>query len=143
MRTVGMLLFTTTILTLATAASAQDRSWGLGAGAFDGDFTAHIRKDFWLGGDISQISAQASVYFPGKTTFGLDADYHFSLRSGSGRFYPLAGLHFAFNANNAKFGLNGGGGFNFKLTQQLAAFAEAKYVLFGWEGFAFVGGVYF
>jgi len=143
MKVVHMVLLTIAVLTIATAASADKTSWGLGAGVFDGEFTAQARKDFWLGGDISQITAQASVYFANKTTFALDADYHFNLESGSGRFYPLAGLHFAFNSNDAKFGANAGGGFNFNLTEKTAAFAEVKYVFFGWDGWAIVGGIYF
>jgi hypothetical protein len=131
------------MLCSAATASADVKGWGLAAGTFDGDFTAQARKDFWLGGDVSQITGQASIYFAGKTTFALDADYHFNLKSGSGRFYPLAGVHFAFNSNDVKFGANGGGGLNFNLTDNLAAFAEAKYVFFGWDGWAVVGGIYF
>jgi hypothetical protein len=29
------------------------------------------------------------------------------------------------------------------LTEDLAAYAEAKYVFFGWDGFGFAVGVYF
>lgn len=145
MKIVYTVLLAITVLTLAAVAaeSAENTSWGLGAGVFKGDFTAQARKDFWLGGDISQITAQASVFFHGKTTFGLDADYHFNLKSGAGRFYPLAGLHFAFNSNDVKFGVNGGGGLNFNLTDKLAAFGEVKYVIFGWEGWSVIGGIYF
>lgn len=143
MKTFGVVLLTIIVFTQAAPATAEIKGWGLGAGVFDGDFTAQGRKDFWLGGDISQISGQASVYFANKTTFAVDADYHFSLKSGSGRFYPLAGVHFAFNSNDVKFGVNAGGGLNFKLTEQLAAFGEVKYVFFGWDGWAVIGGIYF
>jgi opacity protein-like surface antigen len=141
----SMILSCVVIVMLCSAAtvSADVKGWGLAAGAFEGDFTVQARKDFWLGGEVSQITGQASVYFAGKTTFALDADYHFNLKSGTGRFYPLVGLHFAFNSNDAKFGANTGGGLNFNLTENLAAFAEVKYVFFGWDGWAVVGGIYF
>ena len=107
------------LLVLAMAASAEAKDWGIGAGALDGDFGFQLRKDFWLGGDISQITGQASVYFQGKTTFRFDADYHFILNPGNpGRFYPLAGLDFAVNSDAVKFGFNAGGGFNFKFTER-------------------------
>jgi hypothetical protein len=131
-------------LATASTAAADSRSWGLGAGVFDGDFGVQARKDFWLGGDISQISGQASVYFPSKTTFRIDADYHFMLNpDNASRFYPLAGLDFAFNSNTAKLGVNGGIGLNFKLTEKTAAFGEAKYIFGSWDGWAFTGGIYF
>lgn len=74
------------VLVFAASASAEVKGWGLGAGVMDGDFGAQIRKNFWLGGDISQITGQASVYFHNKTTFRLDADYHFVISSGKSRF---------------------------------------------------------
>ena len=57
------------LLVLATPVSAQTRGWGAGAGVLDGDLGFQLRKDFWLGGDISQITGQASVYFHHRTTF--------------------------------------------------------------------------
>ena len=132
------------LLVLAMAASAEAKDWGIGAGALDGDFGFQLRKDFWLGGDISQITGQTSVYFQGKTTFRFDADYHFILNPGNpGRFYPLAGVDFAVNSDAVKFGLNAGGGFNFKFTESNAAFVEAKFIFGGWDGFAIVGGIFF
>jgi len=131
------------ILTMATAASAETNGWGLGVGAFDGDFSFQARKTFVLGGDISQITAQAGLYFPGKTSFRLNGDYHFMIGSGSSRFYPLAGINFTFNSDSAKFGINGGGGVNFKLTEKMAGFFEAKYVFGDWDGWSFLGGIYF
>ncbi len=133
------------LVAVATTASAETRGWGIGAGAFDGDFGVQLRKDFWLGGEVSQITGQASAYFPGKTTFRVDADYHWVMtsESGSSRFYPLAGVQLAFNSNAVKFGVNGGGGLNFMLSESMAAFAEAKFTFFGWDGFAITGGIYF
>lgn len=131
------------LLLLASTASADGGKWGLGAGALDGDFTAQVRKDFWLGGDISQITGQAGATFRNKTTFRIDADYHFIIKSGDSRFYPLAGIDFAFNSDSAKFGINGGGGLKFRLTEKLNAFAEVKYVFGGWDGWSFMGGIYF
>jgi hypothetical protein len=132
------------VVSCAVTAAAQTKGWGLGAGAFDGDFGVQARKDFWLGGDVSQITGQASIYFPNRTTYRLDVDYHFVLNPANpGRFYPLAGLDFAFNSNSSGFGANAGGGFKFMFTDKLAGFAEAKYTFGSWDGFAFVGGIYF
>jgi len=65
------------ILTFAVTASAEVKGWGLGIGLDDGDFGVQGRKDIWLGGDISQITTQVSVYFHHLTTFKADVDYHF------------------------------------------------------------------
>jgi hypothetical protein len=143
MKTVSTILFAVITLTAAATASAEIKGWGLGVGSFDGDFGIQGRKDIRLGGDISHITAQASVIFANKTTFALDADYHFVIKAGDGRFYPLAGLQFAFNSDDTEFGVNGGGGVNFMLTEYMAAFGEVKYVFFGWEGWYITGGVYF
>jgi hypothetical protein len=133
------------MLSVAAAnVSAQTKGWGAGVGAHDGDFGFQVRKDFWLGGDISQITGQASLFFHNKTTFKLDADYHFIINPGSpSRFYPLAGVQFAFNSDHAELGLNLGGGANFMLTEKTAAFGEAKFVIGDWDGFAFMVGIYF
>ena len=128
---------------LSAPASAELKGIGLGVGAMEGDFFFQVRKDFWLGGEVSQIVGQAGVYFHGKTTFRIDADYHFVIESGKGRFYPLVGLQLAFNSDDVKFGVNGGGGLNFMLTESLAAFGELKYTFFGWDGWQIMGGVYF
>lgn len=140
----SLLIFVLIVMWCASSSnSAVATRPGLAAGAFDGDFTVQVRQDLLLGGDISQITGQASIYFMSKTTFGFDADYHFNIRSGSSRFYPLAGLHLAFNSNNTEFGVNGGGGLNFRLTRDLAAFVEGKYVFFGWDTWAMVVGIHF
>ncbi|MGD9141611.1 MAG: hypothetical protein PVJ42_08730 [bacterium] len=143
MRSRSWILIGVVVLILAASSPAFARGWGLGAGAHDGDFGFQLRKNFWLGGDISQITAQGSVYFPSKTVFKIDADYHFVLGSGKGRFYPLLGLQFAFTSDNAEFGINGGGGLTFMLTETTAAFAEVKYVFGDWDGWTFCGGIYF
>lgn len=144
MKFASTLLLTLLTFALVAPASAETRGFGVGAGVLDGDFGAQIRKDFWLGGDISQITGQASVYFHNRTTFRLDADYHFVVKAWEpSRFYPLAGLQFAFNSDDVKFSVNGGAGLTFMLTEKLAAFGEAKYVFFGWDGWAFTGGIYF
>ena len=137
------LLVLSLVLVLSGSAAAEPRGWGLGLGALDGDFFVQMRKDFRLGGDISQITGQAGLYFHNKTTGRIDVDYHFILKSGAGRFYPLAGIQLAFNSDNAKFGANAGGGLNFMLTDKLAAFGEAKFVFGSWDGFGFVGGIFF
>jgi len=138
-----MLFVTIFVLALAATASADIKGWGFGAGSFDGEFGIQARKDIRLGGDISRITAQGSVIFANRTTFALDADYHFVIKSGNGRFYPLAGVNFAFNSDDTDFGVNGGGGVNFMFTENLAGFGEVKYVFFGWEGWFITGGIYF
>jgi hypothetical protein len=144
MKTLYTMLIFTMVLVFVVAGSAEAKDWGLGVGVLDGDFGVQVRKDFWLGGDISQITGQGSVYFQNKTTFRVDADYHFIINPESkSRFYPLAGVQLAFNSDAVKFGLNAGGGFNFMLTESKAAFAEAKFVFGKWDGFAITGGIYF
>ena len=143
MRTLSAFLLVLVVLSLSSPAAAGNRGVGLAAGAFDGEFMFQLRKDFKLGGDISQISGQAGMWFPGKTSFRLDVDYHFVIKSGKSRFYPLAGIDFSFNSDRAKFGVNAGGGFKFMLTDSLRAFAEVKYVFGDWDGWGFLGGVYF
>ena len=144
MKILTTLVLMTLILTIAANAPAKTGGLGLGVGSFDGEFGAQLRKDFWLGGDISQISGQASVIFASKTAFRLDADYHFMLNPGNpNRFYPLVGVDFTFNSDHARFGVNAGGGVNFRLTEKTAAFAEGKYVFGNWDGWTFVGGIKF
>ena len=144
MKTARLVALIIIMLVFTGSASAEIKGWGLGAGVFDGDFSVQARKDFWLGGDISQITGQAGLFFPGKTSFRLDVDYHFVINPGNpSRFYPLAGLDFAFNSDVAEFGLNLGGGVNFMLTEKTAAFAELKFVLSDWDGVGLIGGIYF
>lgn len=144
MKALNTLLVVVIVLLVAAPAAAETKGWGLGVGALDGDFGVQIRKDFWLGGDISQITGQGSLFFPSKTTFRLDVDYHFIINpENNSRFYPLAGIDFAFNSDSAKFGLNLGGGANFMLTASTAAFVEAKFVFGDWDGFSIMGGFYF
>jgi hypothetical protein len=143
MSNVRVVVFSVLVLALAWSASAEAGDWGFAAGSFDGEFGLQARKDFHLGGDISGITGQGSVLFSDPTAFALDADYHFVIKSGTSRFYPLAGLHFIFDSDNAKFGANGGGGINFMLTEKLAAFGEIKYVFGGREGWFFTAGIYF
>ena len=144
MKTCRKYIFLIALLVLAMAASAEAKDWGIGAGALDGDFGFQLRKDFWLGGDISQITGQASVYFQGKTTFRFDADYHFVINpENPSRFYPLVGLQLGTDFDWTEFGVNAGGGVDFKLTQTLDAFFELKYVISDFDGFNFALGVKF
>ena len=145
MKITKLLLLTTALIVLATPALAESKGWGAGLAFHDGEFGLQLRKDFWLGGDISQITGQAGVYFANDAVFALDVDYHFNINSDSGtsRFYPLVGLDFKFNGDFSDFGLNLGGGANFMLTENMAAFAELKYVISDWDGFGFAVGVYF
>ena len=139
-----MILVTVIALFAAATSFADQTGFGIGVGAHDGDIGFQLRKDFWLGGDISAITGQASVYLLNKTTVMLDADYHFILNPNNpGRFYPLVGVQLGFNSDKVKLGLNAGGGFNFMLTEKSAAFLEAKFVISGFDGFTFAGGIYF
>lgn len=146
MKPLRLFALTVVVLAMAASASAEVKGWGLGAGVIDGDFSAQVRRDFWLGGDISQITGQAGIWFPYKTSFRIDTDYHFMVRTSTGstsRWYPLAGVNFAFNSDHARFGLNAGGGVNFMFTESTAGFAEAKFIISDWDGFAFHVGIYF
>lgn len=145
MKVAKVLILTVVLLLLGTPTLAETSGWGAGLAIHDGDFGFQVRKDFWLGGDISQITGQAGMIFPGKTTVFLDADYHWIIRteSGTSRFYPLIGLDFKFTSDHAKFGLNLGGGANFMLTDKMAAFAEVKFVLSDWDGLGIGLGFYF
>ena len=143
-------LLALTLITLASPGFAETKGWGVGLNIFDGEFGIQGRKDFWLGGDISQITGQASVIFANRTVFALDVDYHFIIKSsnsdgtsGTSRFYPLVGLDFMFHGDGSEFGLNLGGGANFMMTDTMAAFAELKYVISDWNGFGIGVGVYF
>ncbi|MEN8008632.1 MAG: hypothetical protein ABFS42_16605 [Candidatus Krumholzibacteriota bacterium] len=150
-------IFSTIILALTLVASAspafaETKGWGAGLNILDGEFGLQVRKDFWLGGDISQITGQGSVIFAGRTFFALDVDYHFIIKStnadgtsSKSRFYPLVGLDFMFNSDGSEFGLNLGGGANFMMTDTLAAFAELKFVISDWfgDGLGIGVGVYF
>jgi hypothetical protein len=93
---------------------------------------------------VSEISLQGSVYFHNRTTFRFDADYHHILTPGETlRVYPLAGLQFAINSHNNRFGLNLGGGMNFSINENFDGFVELKYVFGDWEGFGVACGIRF
>jgi len=144
------IVLTLTFLASASPGFAETKGWGAGLNIYDGEFGIQGRKDFWLGGDISQITGQGSVIFAGKTVFALDLDYHFIIKStgadgtaGTSRFYPLVGIDFMFNGDGSEFGVNLGGGANFMMTDNMAAFAELKYVISEWDAFGIGVGVYF
>jgi hypothetical protein len=145
MKTIRPLTLSCFVLLGAASAASAGEPLGIGvqAGVFGGDLSLGVRKDFVLGGDIHQISAQGSICFENTTVFRLDADYHFIIKAGDGRFYPLAGVDLAFDRYGVRLGANGGGGVNFMLTKSLAAFAEAKYVFSNWSGWAINAGIYF
>jgi hypothetical protein len=141
-----------TVLLVACATPALASGWGLGASLFDGDyFGVQGRKTFALGGDISQITAGAAIFFK-DTWFAFDADYHFVINpENPSRFYPLVGLNFAtdFGSDNmphgydAKLGANLGGGVDFMMTDTVAAYFEAKFVISDWDGFVATLGIKF
>lgn len=144
MTRVKITLLVTALIILASPIMAQAANAGLGVMWHDGEIGAQIRKDFHLGGEISQLTGQFGLIFD-NTIWALDLDYHWVISNGSGssRFYPLAGLDFKFTSDHAKFGMNLGGGINFKLTQSLVAFAELKYVISDWDGLGITAGFYF
>lgn len=141
-----------TTLAMAMAASifvvpAQAGANGLGVGAilFDGEFGLQARKDFWMGGDISQITGQAGFIFAGDGVLDLSTDYHFVIQteSGTSKWYPLVGLNFKTDFDFGEFGVNAGAGVNFMMTDTTAAFAEVKYVFSDLDDFGFALGIYF
>ena len=132
------------LLIALTSTSALAGGWGAGVALFDGDhFGVHGRKTFVLGGDISQITTGASVFFD-PTFLTLDADYHFVINpENPSRFYPLVGLQLATDFDWTEFGINAGGGVDFKLTQTRDAFFELKYVISDLDGFNLALGLKF
>jgi opacity protein-like surface antigen len=129
------LKITTLSLLIMLAASPAFAGFGLGAALQDFDaFGVQARTAFGLGGDISEITGSAAIYFD-NTWMSFDADYHFILKGGKTRFYPLAGLELATDFGDwTEFGVNLGGGLNFMMTETLAAYAEAKFVAWGVDG---------
>ena len=107
MRFLSTLLVTIMLIAFASSAAADVKGIGIAASFSDADFGVQARKDFWLGGDISQITAQGGIYFQNKTTFRLDADYHFIVNPDNpSRLYPLAGVNLSFNSNLIHFQLS-------------------------------------
>ena len=137
-----LLIVLCALTVVATAVPATAGSWGLGASLFDGDyFGVQGRKDFVLGGDISQITVGASLFFD-DTWFAFDADYHFVINpENPSRFYPLVGLNLSTDFDWAELGANLGGGVDFMLTDTLGAFFEGKYTISDKDGFTFTLGV--
>jgi opacity protein-like surface antigen len=137
------------VFVIPAQAQEADRSsskgWGAGIILFDGEFGLQARKDFWLGGDVSQITGQAGFIFAGDGFLDLSLDYHFVIKteSGKSRWYPLAGLNLKTDFDNSEFGVNAGGGVNFMMTEKLAAYAEVKYVFSDWDELGFALGIYF
>lgn len=134
------------LLTLP-AFGETDEPIGLGAGAgfFDGDLGVHVRKGFYFGEvDEMGIILQAGLYEQRKWTGRFDVDFHYVLTPDKPvRIYPLAGIDFAVQNRNNRFGANIGGGLDLDARGPLLIFMEAKYVLGDWDGFAFTAGFYF
>lgn len=142
MKALKATLFALLIVLSACPALAGD--WGAGASLFDGDyFGLQARKTFVLGGDISQITTGATIYFK-DTWFAFDVDYHFVINpENPSRFYPLVGLELATDFDYAELGANLGGGVDFMLTDTMAAFFEAKFVVSDADGFVATLGMKF
>ncbi len=116
---------------------------GLGATLHDGDFGVQARHTFVLGGDISEFTGGASLFFD-NTWFAFDADYHFLINpENPSRFYPLAGVDFATDFKWTEFGVNLGAGMDFMFTDTLAGYVEGKFVVWGANGFVITAGVKF
>ncbi len=128
----------------ATAAPALAGGYGLGASLFDGDyFGVQGRKTFELGGDISQVTGGATIFFK-DTWFAFDADYHFVINAQQpSRFYPLVGLQVATDFDWAEVGANLGGGVDFLLTRNSSAYAEVKFTISDIDGVTFIVGLKF
>lgn len=132
------------LLIVLTAVPALAGGWAGAIALHDGDhFGIQGRKTFVLGGDISQITTAASVFFD-NTYLALDADYHFVINPQKpSRFYPLVGVQFATDFDYGEFGLNLGGGVDFMLTSKTGAFFEVKYLVSDIDGFTFTLGINF
>ncbi len=143
MQSMKTLLLVLIIVLVAIPATAH--AWGLGGALFDGDdFGFQGRTTFTLGGDISQLTTAATIYPGNNTWFAFDADYHFVINPESpSRFYPLVGLELATDFDNSELGANLGGGMDFMLTDVLAAYFEAKFVVSDADGFVATLGVKF
>ena len=132
-----------TLLLVLCSGAAHAAGWGAGVLLFDGEFGLHGRRTFHLGGDISELTTSANFIFEG-SWFTFDADYHFIINpENPSRFYPLVGLDLATDFDNAELGINAGGGVDFMLTDTLAAYAEAKFVIGDFDGFVATLGVKF
>ena len=131
----NLLKFTVLSLAIMLIATPAFADFGLGVALQDFDhFGVQARTAFGLGGDISEITGAAAIYFD-NTWMTFDADYHFILKGGETRFYPLAGLELATDFSDwTEFGVNLGGGMDFMMSKSLAAFAEAKFVAWGVNG---------
>lgn len=137
-------IVTLSLLVALTASPAVAGGLGLGAVLHDfDDFGVQARTNFGLGGDISEITGGFSWYFD-RTWFAFDADYHFILKDGATRFYPLAGLQLATDFSDwTEFGINLGGGMDFKMTDTKPAYAEAKFVIGDIDGLHLTLGLKF
>lgn len=129
----------------AVSAMAEPKGWGVGVGTFDGDIGIQARKTF-LFGEVQNIglAVQGGIYNQNKWTgrFDVDAHYYF-LADKVVRLYPLAGLDFAIQGGNNRFGGNVGGGIIYDLNNMTQLFFEAKYVAGDWEGLGLTLGIYF
>lgn len=134
-------IFSATVL----ISKAEPRGWGIGLGSFDGDFGAQARKDFNFGSDLQYgVALQGGLYNQDKVTGRFDADFHYIFYPRESiQLYPLAGLDWAIQSKNNRFGANLGGGCVFNLNELTRIFIEAKYVASDWDGFAFTAGIYF
>lgn len=132
------------LLVIAFATPAAAEKWGAGGALFDGDyFGVQGRGTFELGGDISEVVAAATFYFD-ESWFAFDADYHFVITpENPSRFYPLVGLELATGFGSTELGANLGGGVDFMMTETLAAYFEAKFVVSDWDAFVATLGVKF
>lgn len=138
--------FALTLLFLVPPISfSEPRGWGAGFGIFDGDLGIHGRKDFSFGEELQYgVVLQGGVYDQNKWTGRFDADFQYIFRTESTfRFYPLAGLNWAIQSKENRFGANLGGGATFDLNSETVLFLEAKYVISDWDGFAITTGIYF
>lgn len=129
----------------AVSAMAEPKGWGVGVGTFDGDIGIQARKTF-LFGEVQNIglALQGGIYNQNKWTGRFDADVHYYfLADKTIRLYPLAGLDFAIQGGNNRFGGNVGGGAIFDINEMTQLFFEAKYVAGDWEGLGLTFGIYF
>ncbi len=130
------------LVSLVATPAVAGSGLGLALHDFD-DFGIQARTSFGIG-KLSELTGGVDWYFDNNNWWAFDLDYHFIIKEGSSRFYPLAGLEIATSFDGwEEFGVNLGGGMDFNMSDTLAAYTEAKFVLGGRSGLHLVLGLKF
>jgi len=127
---------------MAGSAVANDFSAGVSLHDFD-DFGVLARWAFPFAIEGSSLNTGATYYFDG-SYLAIDADVHFALsKREMSSFYPLVGLQLATDFDWSELGFNLGGGYQFGLDANHAAYVEAKFLIGDLDGFVATFGVGF